>query len=132
MGVGEFFLTASDDSVMALRRSKVLSNSVVEIRMHPLTLGEFMEFNGIAGSRAALDEYLRIGGFPVVKASLPNDVAETILNGVLATALLKDVLPYGRGIASSQAMLVAKHVIVDSGNVLDSGSISDATGSFHK
>lgn len=113
LGVGEFFLTASDDSVMALKRSKTLQNSVIEIRMYPLTLREFMEFNDIISVKTGLDEYLRVGGLPVVRASLPNDVAETILNGILATALLKDVLPYAKGIVSPHAMMVAKQIIVD-------------------
>ena len=101
VNAGEFFLTASDDSVRELGKSKILSKSFVEIRMYPMTLHEFMEFNGIQSSRAALEEYIRIGGLPVVKASLPPETAKIVLDGVFSTALLKDVLPYGRSIASS-------------------------------
>lgn len=119
LAVGEFFLTASDDGVLDLRKSKVLSRSFVEIRMFPMTLREYMDCNGLEEPGSAFETYIRTGGLPIVRASYPPEMVQTVLNGVLATALLKDVLPYSKGIRSDQALMVAKHVIMESGKILD-------------
>ena len=132
MNLGEFFITASDDTIMAVRNLEAMKDRVVEIRMTPLSLSEFMELNNFRSPKVALKSYMRIGGLPSVRANMPEKAAFGILQGVFCEAVLKDVLTYDRGLSPVATLNIAHHIMVDSGTVMDSSSVSDASGSSYR
>jgi len=133
MNVGEFFLTSSDDTVLNLRKFEAMKDKVVDIRMTPMSLNEFMEMNNFRSAKNALPAYLSIGGLPGVRADMPNDLAMSILAGIFNTAILKDVLTYDKSLNPDAACAMANLVMMESGSSMSSGDVSGSVGtSFRK
>lgn len=127
--IGEFFVTASDDSVGAIRKLEIMKNSVVEIQMTPLSLREFMEMNNFRSPKVALGAYLKVGGLPMVRAGMDPSIVRSLLNGLMWEIVLKDVLPYGKGFPAAGTAALARHIMADSGANVNTGDLSDTSGS---
>ena len=130
--LGEFFITASDDTVMSIRNIEGMRDKVVEIRMTPMSLPEFMELNNFRSPKVALKSYMKIGGLPAVRSNMPDDVAYGILRGIFCEAVLKDVLTYEKSLSPTAAMNMANHILVQSGTLMDSADVSGASGSSYR
>jgi len=127
--LGEYFITASDDSVMSIRNIEGMKDRIIEIRMTPMSLPEFMEFNNFRSPKVALKSYMKIGGLPAVRSNMPEEVAYGILRGIFCEAVLKDVLTYEKSLPPTAAMNMANHILVESGTLMDSTDVSGASGS---
>ncbi len=130
--LGEFYITASDDSIMSIKNIEEMKDSIVEIRMSPMSLQEFMELNNFRSPKVALKSYLKIGGLPAVRADMPEETAYSILRGIFCEAVLKDVLTYDKSLPPVAALNMANHILVDSGAMMDSASVSGASGSSYR
>ena len=130
--LGEFFITASDDTIMSIRNIEGMRDKVVEIRMTPMSLPEFMELNNFRSPKVALKSYMKIGGLPAVRSNMPDDVAYGILRGIFCEAVLKDVLTYEKSLSPTVAMNMANHILVQSGTLMDSADVSGASGSSYR
>jgi predicted AAA+ superfamily ATPase len=99
-GEAAFIVTGSSSALLSSEYSTLLSGRHIAINITPLSFAEFLRFTGVrAGSRlemarnaerilAALDEYLRYGGFPAVVLSKNK---EELLLSYFDTILIKDV-----------------------------------------
>ena len=128
LNVGEFFITASDNSVMNLRSLEGMNEKVQELRVTPLALSEFMELNNFRSPRSALESYLKIGGLPAVRANMPLDVAYNLLDGMLCKAILNDVLSYNGSLPPVASLAMARHIMMESGVTLDADTVSEGSG----
>jgi len=132
LDIGEFFITASDNRVMEIADFESMKGNVIEIRVTPLSLREFMTLNGIRAIKPAIESYLAIGGLPAVRANMPPEIVFHILDGIFCSSILKDVLPYGKEHSPQTALSLARTIVVESGTVLNAGKVSDASGTSYR
>ena len=90
----DVIITGSNSKMLSGELSTLLSGRYVEIRVHPLTYMEFLEFHALQDSDESLMTYLNYGGLPGLRqVGLDND--EQVwgyLSGVFNTIVLKDVI----------------------------------------
>jgi predicted AAA+ superfamily ATPase len=68
----DLYCTGSNAHLLSGELATYLAGRYIEIRVHPLSYVEFLDFYGLKNSTAALERYLRIGGMPYL-ASLVQD-----------------------------------------------------------
>jgi len=127
VGVGEFFLTASDSTILETSQ-EVLSGAMKEVRVYPLSLPEFMELNGMKEPIPAAEAYLDYGGLPTVRASMDCDEAYSVLRGLLSNAVLKDCLNYKKSLDPETAMSVVNHIFDIAGTPIDGAELTVVSG----
>lgn len=112
----DIYVTGSNAYLLSSEYSTYLSGRCVEIKMLPLSLNEFINFNGLEikrirsalggekkvavdsnGIQYALDEvfdaYLRYGGMPgITNIGLEQDSAFALLDGIYSTVVVRDIL----------------------------------------
>jgi predicted AAA+ superfamily ATPase len=97
----DIYITGSNSKIMSEELATLLGGRTLSFSIHPLSFAEFIEFrkqNGLlkdsddAALLSELDEYIRIGGFPVLALfNYPADAARKIVQDINSTALLRDV-----------------------------------------
>jgi len=127
LGIAEFFVSSSDDSVMYPRNAK-LRKYLREIRVYPLSVPEFMALNKIKNEERAVSMYLKYGGMPFVRASMSEEEAFMLLHGKLCESVLLDGLTYKSRLDPDTAMDVVKHVLDTAGHPMDSDDIVSVSG----
>lgn len=112
----DIYVTGSNAYLLSSEYSTYLSGRCVEIKMLPLSLNEFINFNGLEikriksalggekkvavdsnGIQYPLDEvfdaYLRYGGMPgITNIGLEQDSAFALLDGIYSTVVVRDIL----------------------------------------
>lgn len=112
----DIYITASNAYLLSSEYSTYLSGRCVEIKMLPLSFGEFLYFHGfkvrdisstIGGSRKAVYDkageryelremfaaYMRFGGMPgIADIGLNQERALTLLDGIYSTVIVRDIL----------------------------------------
>jgi predicted AAA+ superfamily ATPase len=90
----DVIITGSNSRILSGELATLLSGRYVEVRVHPLTYLEFLEFHDLKDSDDSLIKYLNYGGMPgLSKVGL--DSEEHIwayLNSVFNTIMLKDII----------------------------------------
>jgi len=100
--VCNWYTEENTDVIIAGSNSKMLSGELatliagrhVEVRIHPLTYSEFLEFHNLKDSDESLMTYLNYGGLPGLrKVGLDNDEQVwAYLTSVFNTIMLKDII----------------------------------------
>ena len=87
----DLYLTGSNAYLLSGDLATLLTGRYVEIRMLPLSFGEFLEVTGL-GAEAGLAEYLQVGGLPYIAVMdrTPEKVS-TYLEGIYNTVIVKDI-----------------------------------------
>lgn len=112
----DVYITGSNAYLLSSEYSTYLSGRCVEIKMLPLSFGEFLDFHGfevretqsaLGGVRRyvfdkngeryelreAFDSYLRFGGMPgIADVGLNQEKALTLLDGIYSTVVIRDIL----------------------------------------
>ncbi len=90
----DVIITGSNSKMLSGDLSTLLSGRYVEIRVHPLTYPEFLEFHGLQDSDDSLMKYLNYGGLPGLrKIGLDSDEhVWAYLSSVFNTIMLKDII----------------------------------------
>lgn len=112
----DIYITGSNAYLLSSEYSTYLSGRCVEIKMLPLSFGEFLDFHGfevretqsaLGGVRRyvfdkngeryelreAFDSYLRFGGMPgIADVGLNQEKALTLLDGIYSTVVIRDIL----------------------------------------
>lgn len=112
----DIYITGSNAYLLSSEYSTYLSGRCVEIKMLPLSFGEFLDFHGfevretqsaLGGMRRyvfdkngeryelreAFDSYLRFGGMPgIADVGLNQEKALTLLDGIYSTVVIRDIL----------------------------------------
>lgn len=96
----DIYLTGSNAYMLSSEFSTMLSGRYVEIRMLPLSFREFLTFHAFDAT-VSVDErfqrYLQYGGMPAVaEFGFDEPRIHDMLDGILSTVILKDVLERNR------------------------------------
>ena len=90
----EVIITGSNSKMLSGDLSTLLAGRYVEIRVHPLTYLEFLEFHNLQDSDESLMKYLNYGGLPGLR-QIGLDSDEHVwayLSSVFNTIMLKDII----------------------------------------
>jgi predicted AAA+ superfamily ATPase len=90
----DVLITGSNSKMLSGELATRIAGRHVEVRVHPLTYSEFLEFHGLPDSDDSLMTYLNYGGLPGLrKVGLDSDEQVwAYLSGVFNTIMLKDII----------------------------------------
>lgn len=90
----DIIITGSNSRMLSGELATRISGRHVEVRVHPLTYSEFLEFHALKDSDKSLMTYLYYGGLPGLrKVGLANDEQVwAYLTSVFNTIMLKDII----------------------------------------
>lgn len=90
----DVIITGSNSKMLSGELGTLIAGRHVEVRIHPLTYLEFLEFHNLADSDESLMTYLTYGGLPGLrKVGLDNDEQVwAYLTSVFNTIMLKDII----------------------------------------
>lgn len=90
----DVIITGSNSKMLSGELATLIAGRHVEVRIHPLTYSEFLEFHNLADSDESLMTYLNYGGLPGLrKVGLDNDEQVwAYLSSVSNTIMLKDII----------------------------------------
>ena len=90
----DVIITGSNSKMLSGELATLIAGRHVEVRIHPLTYLEFLEFHNLADSDESLMTYLTYGGLPGLrKVGLDNDEQVwAYLTSVFNTIMLKDII----------------------------------------
>lgn len=90
----DVIITGSNSKMLSGELATLIAGRHVEVRIHPLTYSEFLEFHKLADSDESLMTYLNYGGLPGLrKVGLDNDEQVwAYLASVFNTIMLKDII----------------------------------------
>lgn len=90
----DVIITGSNSRMLSGELATLISGRHVEVRVHPLTYSEFLEFHALKDSDKSLMTYLNYGGLPGLrKVGLANDEQVwAYLTSVFNTIMLKDII----------------------------------------
>ena len=90
----DVIITGSNSKMLSGELATLIAGRHVEVRIHPLTYSEFLEFHNLTDSDESLMTYLNYGGLPGLrKVGLDNDEQVwAYLASVFNTIMLKDII----------------------------------------
>ncbi|MBR1868768.1 MAG: ATP-binding protein [Bacteroidales bacterium] len=90
----DVIITGSNSKMLSGELATLLSGRHVEVRVHPLTYSEFLQFHGLPDSDEGLMAYLNYGGLPGLRrVGLGSDEQVwAYLASVFNTIMLKDII----------------------------------------
>ena len=90
----DVIITGSNSKMLSGELATLISGRHVEVRIHPLTYSEFLEFHNLSDSDETLMTYLTYGGLPGLrKVGLDSDEQVwAYLTSVFNTIMLKDII----------------------------------------
>lgn len=88
----DLYITGSNAYLLSGELATLLSGRYVEINMLPLSFKEFRSVYSESSDESALSEYMRYGALPyIVSLKNSNDMANTYLEGIYNTIIVKDI-----------------------------------------
>lgn len=147
----DIYITGSNAYLLSSEYATYLSGRCVEIKMLPLSFGEFVEFHNfeIKTSKSALggtrsyaydqsgeryelrevfDAYMRFGGMPgIADVGLDQEKALTLLDGIYSTVIVRDILEREKRRGQRQitdAVLLRKIILFLADNIGSTISVS--------
>lgn len=124
--LADVYISGSNADILSGELATQLSGRYVEIRVHPLSYSEFLDFFERNPTDEAFHLYLRQGGLPgLLHVSGWNEPINDYRRGILSTVLLKDIVArYNIRNVSFLESLV--HYLADTtGSLVSAKSISD-------
>ena len=90
----DVIITGSNSKMLSGELATLLSGRYIEVRIHPLTYGEFLQFHNLQDNDDSLMTYLNYGGLPGLrKVGLSSDEQVwAYLTSVFNTIVLKDII----------------------------------------
>ena len=87
----DLYITGSNAYLLSSELSTYLSGRYVEIKMLPLSFGEFLSMTGLEPEQG-FPEYLRSGGMPYIATmNRTDEKVSTYLEGIYNTVIVKDI-----------------------------------------
>lgn len=147
----DIYITGSNAYLLSSEYATYLSGRCVEIKMLPLSFGEFVEFHNfeiktsksaLGGTRAyaydqsgeryelreVFDAYMRFGGMPgIADVGLDQEKALTLLDGIYSTVIVRDILERKKRRGQRQitdAVLLRKIILFLADNIGSTISVS--------
>ena len=123
----DVYITGSNSDMLSTDLSTHLSGRYIEIKMLPLSFGEYYELHpGNAGDRFV--QYLRYGGLPDTDPDRGERHSLGYLEGVFSTVLVKDVLSRLRTDNVNKIRAIARFLYSNVGNITNIAAIAQGTG----
>jgi hypothetical protein len=126
---GDIFISGSNARLLSSELATLISGRYVEIAVHPLSFGEFLQFRKKSGSadlEAELRNYIKYGGLPGIHFLAFDD--ETVfgyLNSILNTVMLKDVVAKNQVRDVSALERIVRYLMDNLGNITTAKRIAD-------
>lgn len=123
----DVYITGSNSDMLSTDLSTHLSGRYIEIKMLPLSFGEYYELHpGNAEDRFV--QYLRYGGLPDTDPDRGERHSLGYLEGVFSTVLVKDVLSRLRTDNVNKIRAIARFLYSNVGNIINIATIAQGTG----
>lgn len=88
----DIYVTGSNSSMLSSEVASRLAGRSIEIKVHPLTYTEFLEFHQLRDSNESMDLYLQYGGMPYLR-NLPSTATwDEYLSGVMDALVYRDIV----------------------------------------
>jgi len=125
----DIYLTGSNGTMLSSDLATLLSGRYVEIKMLPMSFGEFVEGTHANGSLSkSYRRYLEVGSFPYA-LSLPNaEAVRTYYEGVFSTILLKDLALRLKLSDTSLLLSICRFLFENIGSLVAPKRIADYLG----
>lgn len=89
----DIYITGSNAKLLSGELASLLSGRYIEIRLHPLSFTEFLDFHQFNKSEESLMKYFRYGGMPFLRnLTLEDEIVFPYLRGIYDTIILKDIV----------------------------------------
>lgn len=88
----DVYLTGSNSCMLSSEIASRLAGRSIQIHVHPLTYGEFLEFHSYTDSDESLATYLRYGGLPYLMHLPEQKTWSEYLGGVTDAVVFRDVV----------------------------------------
>ena len=123
----DVYITGSNSDMLSTDLSTHLFGRYIEIKMLPLSFGEYYELHpGNAEDRFV--QYLRYGGLPDTDPDRGERHSLGYLEGVFSTVLVKDVLSRLRTDNVNKIRAIARFLYSNVGNITNIATIAQGTG----
>jgi len=128
----DIYVTGSNSGLLSADIAAVLAGRYVQIRIHPLSFAEHLNFTAVMGEDAGKDrsrqflDYLRCGGLPGIhEMNINTDAVYPYLLDIYNSVLLKDVISRNR-IRDIELLERTIHFLMNNaGNIFSAKRISD-------
>ena len=120
------YVTGSNSRLMSSEISTYLTGRYVLIPVYTLSYAEYLEFKKNSGrtSRELLNEYIRMGGFPIVALSnLDENSSYQIVEGIYNSVITRDIVNRHRITNIDLFNRVVKYVVENVGKTFSANSI---------
>lgn len=123
--IADIYVTGSNAKMLSSEIATLLSGRYIEISVHPLSYLEFLEFNQIENTDAALIKYLNFGGLPYLR-NLPQteDIVFEYLKNVYNTIVLKDIIQREKIRNVEFLEILSSYIAENTGSLFSANNIS--------
>ena len=122
----DIYVTGSNSRLMSSEISTYLTGRYVLIPVYTLSYAEYLEFKKNSGrtSKELLNEYIRMGGFPIVALSnLDENSSYQIVEGIYNSVITRDIVNRHRITNIDLFNRVVKYVVENVGKTFSANSI---------
>ena len=88
----DIYVTGSNSAMLSSEIASKLAGRSIEIRVHPLSYTEFLEFHSSSDSDISLDLYLRHGGMPYLRNLPSHETWMEYLTGISEALVYRDIV----------------------------------------
>lgn len=88
----DVYVTGSNSAMLSSEIASRLAGRSVEIRVHPLSYAEFLEFHALEDCEESVDTYLRYGGMPYLRNLPRHQTWNEYLVGVADALIYRDIV----------------------------------------
>ncbi len=91
-GNNDIYVTGSNSSMLSSEIASRLAGRSLEVKVHPLSYCEFLDFHSLADSDESLELYLQYGGMPYLRNLPLRDTWEEYLHGITDAIVYRDIV----------------------------------------
>ena len=133
----DIYVTGSNSRMMSSEISTYLTGRYIAFHIYTLSFAEFLTFKSrykaVSDPKAALTEYIRLGGFPATHLQdYLQDEIYTIVKDIYNSTIFSDIVKRNQIRKIDQLERVVKYVFNNVGNTFSAKSISDYLKSEHR
>lgn len=88
----DVYITGSNSAMLSSEMASRLAGRSIEIRIHPLTYSEFLDFHSLDDSDQSIDLYLRYGGMPYLRNLPSTSTWHEYLVGISEALVYRDIV----------------------------------------
>ena len=106
----DIYVTGSNSRVFSGEHLTYISGRYTELKVFPLSFGEFKTFSNIEDNSNALNDYIRIGSFPALAITDNEAQREAISSGLFDSIFSRDILLRGKIRDEGKFFRIAKFI----------------------